>query len=157
MDLPSVPIPDGHPRIYPTLSALWAVGFTVMKGMQRPSACKRGDPSKPLAAAAERLRGKPGRPRKDGHVSGIAAQQKGMDSGHNRGALAVTAIAPRLLDVHTSARYLGISSWTVRDLIANGTLARVRVPLSNGRELRKVLLDREELDRLVEAWKERHA
>lgn len=46
MDLPSVPIPDGHPRIYPTLSALWAVGFTVMKGTRRPSIRKLGVPSR---------------------------------------------------------------------------------------------------------------
>ncbi len=117
-------------------------------GAHRPHAQGQGDPL-PLAAAAERLRGKPGRPKKCGHVSDIAAQQKGMDSGHDRGALAVTAIAPRLLDVTASARYLGISVWTIRDLITNGTLARVRVHLSNVRELRKVLFDREELDWLV--------
>jgi hypothetical protein len=38
-------------------------------------------------------------------------------------------------------------------LIANGTLKRVRVPLPNGGELRRVLLDREDLDRLVTSWK----
>jgi hypothetical protein len=41
----------------------------------------------------------------------------------------------------------------VRDLIAAGTLARVRIPLPNGGELRRVLLDREDLDRLVAGWK----
>ena len=125
-----------------------------MKRSRSPSTQGQGDPL-PLAAAAERLRGKPGRPKKDGHVPGIAVQQRGIDGGPDRGALAVTAIAPRLLDVTASARYLGISVWTIRDLITNGTLARVRVPLSNGRELRKVLLDREELDKWVEACKER--
>jgi hypothetical protein len=43
----------------------------------------------------------------------------------------------------------------VRDLEANGTLKRVRIPLPNGGELRKLLFDRADLDRLVEAWKER--
>ena len=62
---------------------------------------------------------------------------------------------PRLLDLATAGRYLGLSPWTIRDLLAAGTLARVRIPLPNGGELRKVLLDREELDRLVAAWKER--
>jgi len=63
------------------------------------------------------------------------------------------SVAPRLLDLPSSARYLGVSLWTIRDLIANGTLTRVRVPLPNGGELRKVLLDREDLDRLVPSWK----
>jgi excisionase family DNA binding protein len=60
---------------------------------------------------------------------------------------------PRLLDLPAAGRYLGVSPWTIRDLIANGTLARVRIPLPNGGELRKVLLDREDLDRLVTRWK----
>jgi hypothetical protein len=33
-------------------------------------------------------------------------------------------------------------------------LRRVRIPLPDGRELRKLLFDREDLDRLIEAWKE---
>jgi hypothetical protein len=41
----------------------------------------------------------------------------------------------------------------VRDLLSNGTLKRVRVPLPGGRELRRILLDRQDLDRLVESWK----
>jgi hypothetical protein len=64
-------------------------------------------------------------------------------------------IAPRLLDLGATASYLGISGWTVRDLEAAGTLRRVRVPMPNGGELRKLLFDRTELDRLVEAWKDR--
>jgi excisionase family DNA binding protein len=60
---------------------------------------------------------------------------------------------PRLLDLDAAAAYLSVSAWTIRDLIANGTLTRVRVPLPNGGELRRVLLDREDLDRLVVTWK----
>ena len=59
----------------------------------------------------------------------------------------------RLLDLHQAAAYLGVSPWTVRDLEAGGTIWRVRVPLSNGRELRKLLFDKSDLDRLIEAWK----
>ncbi|MEE9137702.1 MAG: helix-turn-helix domain-containing protein [candidate division NC10 bacterium] len=126
-----------------------------MRATRRPSTSRRGDPSKPLRAAAERLRGKPGRPRKDGHVPGTAAQQRGMDGGHNRGALAVTAIEPRLVSLADAALYLGVSVWTVRDLEAAGILPRIRVPLPNNGELRKLLFDREDLDRLIEGWKER--
>lgn len=62
-------------------------------------------------------------------------------------------IAPRLLDLRTAAAYLGVSDWTVRDLEAAGTLRRVRIPLPNHGELRKLLFDRTDLDRLVDAWK----
>ena len=60
---------------------------------------------------------------------------------------------PRLLDLGATAFYLGVSVWTVRDLEAAGTLKRVRVPVAGGGDLRKLLFDRQELDRLVEAWK----
>ncbi len=110
--------------------------------------------NKPLAAAAERLRRKPGRPKKDGHVPGIAAHESRTHSGPDGSALAVTAIAPRLLDLGDTARYLGESPWTVRDLEAAGTLKRVRVPLPNNGELRKLLFDRQDLDRVIEGWKE---
>jgi hypothetical protein len=48
-----------------------------------------------------------------------------------------------------------VSVWTVRDLETAGMLPRVRIPLPNGGELRKLLFDRADLDRLVETWKER--
>lgn len=92
----------------------------------------------PLAAASERLRKKPGRPRKPRPEPAPSP-----------------AVPPaRLLDLPAAARYLTLSTWTLRDLISSGTLRRVRIPLPNGGELRKVLLDREDLDRLVGAWKE---
>ena len=59
----------------------------------------------------------------------------------------------RFLDLQQAARYLGVSPWTVRDLEANGTIARVMIPLPNGRSLRKLLFDRGDLDRLIESWK----
>jgi len=66
---------------------------------------------------------------------------------------AVAPVAPRLLDLGGAASYLAVSDWTVRDLEAAGVLHRVRIPLPKGGELRKVLFDRLDLDRLVEAWK----
>jgi excisionase family DNA binding protein len=59
----------------------------------------------------------------------------------------------RLLDLPAAAVYLALSPWTLRELVANGTLRRVRVPLPNGGELRRVLLDREDLDQLIARWK----
>ena len=111
---------------------------------------------KPLAAARERLRRKPGRPRKvnSGHVPGTPPAKGGVNGGSLGGALAVRAIVPRLLSLDATAAYLGISPWTVRDLEAAGVLPRVRIPLPNNGELRKLLFDREDLDRLIEGWKE---
>jgi hypothetical protein len=91
----------------------------------------------PLAAAAERLRGKPGRPRKTPDVS-----------------LSKPETIARLLDIEASARYLGISTWSVRDLIAGGMIRRVVIPIGNGRDLRRVLVDRQQLDELVLRWRE---
>jgi len=63
-------------------------------------------------------------------------------------------LAPRLLDVEAAARYLGaLSPRSVRTLIDMGVLRRVRVPLGQG-ELRRVLMDRLELDELIEQWKD---
>ncbi len=44
----------------------------------------------PLAAASQRLRGKPGRPRKaeSGHITGTSDAESRMNSGPERGALA---------------------------------------------------------------------
>jgi len=58
------------------------------------------------------------------------------------------------LDLPSTASYLGLSAWTIRDLEAAGVFPRVRVPLPRGGELRKLLFDREDLDRLVTSWKE---
>ncbi len=115
-------------------------------------------------------RPRPGRPRKaeSGHVPGTSPFQAGEKAMVCGSALASEAIVPRkkaektwrqplpvprLLELDASAAYLGVSPWTIRDLEAAGTLRRVRVPLANGGELRKLLFDRADLDRLVDAWK----
>jgi hypothetical protein len=58
---------------------------------------------------------------------------------------------PRLLDVKAAAAYLGLSPWTVRAL----PVPRVRLELSNGKELRRVLFDRRDLDTWIE-WQKEH-
>jgi hypothetical protein len=62
-------------------------------------------------------------------------------------------VPPRLLDLKATAAYLGVSPWTVRDLEFSGILQRVNIPLGTRKELRKLLFDRQDLDRLVETWK----
>ncbi len=95
-----------------------------------------------------------------GHNPGTADANDRMNSGENRGAQALRAVAPltpRLLGLHAAASYLGLSEWTVRELEHSGVLPRIRVPLPNQGELRKLLFDKVDLDRLIEVWKERRA
>ena len=113
----------------------------------------------PLAAASVRLRRPSGRPRQDRGTSiaeGTAAasgQAAPCPTPRTATYEAVGQILPRLLDLRAAAAYLGVSPWTVRDLEATGTLRRVNVPSGPGRDLRKLLFDRKDLDQLVEAWK----
>jgi hypothetical protein len=85
-------------------------------------------------------------------------------------------LPPRLLTLKQGAAYVGVSYWTLRDLVLNGTVPAVRVPsgrITSGRNhgekrqtrvlvsatdprlrsLRKVLVDRLDLDRLITEWK----
>jgi hypothetical protein len=72
----------------------------------------------------------------------------------------VAPLRPRLLDLDGAAAYLGLRPWNVRELVRAGTLARVSVPLGPDRRgrradgnLRRVLVDVVDLDRLVDTWK----
>ncbi len=110
---------------------------------------------KPLAAAALRLRGRPGRPRKTpdpGQRPGIGPREVPATAGPGDGAVAQAAIVPRLLGVKDAARYLGVSEWTLRDMPAT-VLPRVRLPGQRD-EVRRLLFDRDDLDRLVMLSKE---
>ncbi|HXH25263.1 MAG TPA: hypothetical protein VNI78_08445 [Vicinamibacterales bacterium] len=60
------------------------------------------------------------------------------------------AASGRLLDLKAAEAYSGISAWTLRDLIASGDLPVVRPP-----RLRRVWIDRADLDRAIAEWKER--
>lgn len=64
----------------------------------------------------------------------------------------------RLLDVAATAVYLGgISTDSVRGLVASGVLMPVRVPSSRcpGESSRRLLFDRDDLDRVIDEWKRR--
>lgn len=122
-------------------------------------------PSPPLVPGSRR--GQPGRPKngdaglfgthEHGHTMGTATHESPTRSGSHDGAAVqhtVVPIGPRLLDLQTTALYLGLSEWTVRDLEAAGVVPRIRIPLPHAGELRKLLFDRNDLDQLIEAWKE---
>lgn len=104
----------------------------------------------PLAAAAERLRRRPGRP----PVSDEERTKRATTRETTRAAQLAT-VTPRLFGVEGAAAYLGgISAWSVRDLHACGRLPRVRLPLGGDRELRRLLFDVRDLDRIIDAAKE---
>jgi len=70
------------------------------------------------------------------------------------------AVSPRLLNLRQMADYLGCSYWTARDWVLAGLVPVVELPPLRPREgerarqtLRRVLVDREDLDRFIEARK----
>jgi hypothetical protein len=98
----------------------------------------------------------PGRPKKEatGYITDTAEAQVYGREGVQAAVAGQIATSPRLLSLDAAATYLSMSPWTIRDLEAAGVLPRVRVPLPDGRELRKLLFDRADLDRLIGAWKD---
>jgi hypothetical protein len=91
-------------------------------------------------------------------IAGNPGRPKKMASSNlSTTVMAQSALAPRLLDLEGAAAYLSVSTWTIRDMDAAGVLPRVRVPLANGRDLRKLLFDKADLDRLIAAWKDEAA
>lgn len=63
--------------------------------------------------------------------------------------------ARRLVDDRDGSSYLGISRSQFRALVASGGIRRVVIPAEDGRPLRRLLVDLADLDRLIQAWKQR--
>jgi hypothetical protein len=73
-----------------------------------------------------------------------------------------TAALPRLLPLPVAAWYLGISRFSLRDVVKSGGLRPVPLPLPPDRrgrrrdgQLRKLLFDVRDLDELIELWKDK--
>ena len=71
-------------------------------------------------------------------------------------------VKPRLLNMRQAAEYLGCSFWTARDYILQGLIPVVDMPPLRAREgdrqrkvLRRVLVDRADLDAFIESRKKR--
>ncbi len=60
----------------------------------------------------------------------------------------------RLLSANEAAKYLGVSYWTLRELVWSGSLPMVRLPNKNGGWCRRILIDKRDLDQLIEKSKE---
>ena len=85
----------------------------------------------------------------------------------SRSAVRSVPEGARLLDLYQAATYTGLSYWTLRDWIADGILPVVKLPCSRQRikggvvsrkaghgSTRKILMDRHDLDILIEHSKE---
>jgi len=92
--------------------------------------------------------------KQDSYVAATVPSQATGSVGSIRGTSAVRATVPRLLDLEGAAAYLGLSPWTIRQLEWKGVLPRVRLPNGDGRDIRKVLFDVRDLDRLVDRSKD---
>ena len=62
-----------------------------------------------------------------------------------------------MLDLRAAGAYLGLSYWTMRELVFGGLIATVRIPCpraGDGRAIRRILIDRRDLDAFIEKNKE---
>jgi hypothetical protein len=89
-----------------------------------------------------------------------------MNAGIERGPEDKSALwgMPRLLNLREAARYLGVSYWSVRDYVLAGYVRSIALPPLRPRDgerpkrnLRRVLVDRADLDAFIEAQKRMRA
>jgi excisionase family DNA binding protein len=113
----------------------------------------------PLATASQRLRGRPGRPRTKPHGDNPGDNREpqwrqvrempGRPPVRTQDSQSCAPPGPRLLTRQQAAEYLNLSLDMIDRLTQQGELPRVQLALGN-RNVRKVLYDRADLDRLVE-------
>ncbi len=94
---------------------------------------------------------------KSGHTPGTVGAEAPKNTGHlTRARVTLTSMRPRkasplprrLYDIQAVAAYLGISPWTVREMIWRGDLPCVKIG-------RRQYLDIRDVDGFIEANKER--
>jgi excisionase family DNA binding protein len=103
---------------------------------------------RPLAAASLRLRGLRRRLRPQVGRGTLPALALAYTSPEEVKTSAPAPVAPRLLGVKDAARYLGLSAFTIRNMVKDKRLLAVAIP-----GLARVLLDVRDLDALIESWK----
>lgn len=133
-----------------------------------------------LAETSKRLRKPPGRPRKP--IRAVASQASAPSASPpltraNERTVAVVWLkhvahgpeqdadgkpvehveylpySSRLLSLIAAAAYVGVSTWVIRGWLADGVLARVKLPGPGGGKMDRLLVDVTDLDRLVSAGK----
>jgi hypothetical protein len=62
------------------------------------------------------------------------------------------ALPPRLLGVRDAGRYLGLSPFTVRNMLKDGRLHAIAIP-----SVVRILVDVRDLDALIDGLKAKHA
>jgi hypothetical protein len=76
----------------------------------------------------------------------------------------ITSVSgPRLMNLRQGAVYIGVSYWSLRDYVLQGLIPTVQMPPLRTREggrqpaptLRRVLIDRLDLDAFIESRKQR--
>lgn len=119
----------------------------------------------PLAAASQRLRRKPGRPRKATRPVAYQASALPATPPLTRANARTVAVvwlkqgpdwipcSARLLGLKAAAGYVGVSTWVIRSWLATGVLTRVRLPRADGGDMERLLFDVTDLDALIEAGK----
>lgn len=72
------------------------------------------------------------------------------------------SVVPRLLSMRQAAAYMGCSFWTARDYVLQGLIPAIDMPPLRARlgdrqrkTLRRVLIDRSDLDAFIESRKRR--
>ena len=95
----------------------------------------------------------------NGHKAGTGVAETRAGKGPQAGAPDVQSGAPsaRLLDLRVAGAYLGVSYWTMRDLIFAGMIPTVKIPCPrarDGRVIRRVLIDVEDLKEFIVRHKE---
>jgi hypothetical protein len=91
---------------------------------------------------------------KSGHNTGTEPPEDIQKAGDARTAKdhksVAPAFTPRLLNLAAAGHYLGISPWSVRELVWAGWLPVVKIPRTDGTgDMNRVLIDRNDLDAFI--------
>lgn len=107
---------------------------------------------------------------RSGHTFGHTVPEATINKGKNASATDQTSDERRLYNLKEAAAYLHLSYWTVRDYVEAGVLPAVKLPCAQRRakggaivrkpgdaSARRILIDRRDLDSLIEECKEPYA